>query len=68
MKQQTKKYMVLVVVFLFIGAGFIFLSMDYNTIQSAINGLTTSLLCFAVAVLILFLGNIKNIINDGNAR
>jgi 1,4-dihydroxy-2-naphthoate octaprenyltransferase len=54
----------LVVCFAFIGGGFIFLSMDYDSMASAIQGLTTSLLCFVMAGLVLFIANIKKLITQ----
>jgi 1,4-dihydroxy-2-naphthoate octaprenyltransferase len=68
MNKRIKKSLILAAVFLFIGSGFIFLSIDYKTVQSAINGLIVSMLCFISAGGIFFVGNIKNLINDDNAR
>ena len=64
MKPKTKKYILLVVCFAFIGGGFIFLSMDYDSMASAIHGLTTSLLCFVMAGLVLFIANLKKLITQ----
>ena len=61
------KRIILAAVLLFIGLGFIFLTMDYKTVQSAINGLMVSMLCFTTAGGIFFVGNIKKLINDDNA-
>jgi len=62
--RTIKKYIALIVVFAFIGAGFILLATDYETTASAAKGLLASLACFSMAVLVLFFANVKNLIEQ----
>ena len=62
--KTIKKYIALVIVFAFIGAGFILLSIDYETMKTATEGIVASLCCFCMAVLVLFFANVKNLIEQ----
>ena len=62
--RTIKKYIALVIVFAFIGAGFILLATPYETMKTATEGIIASLACFCMAVLVLFFANVKNLIEQ----